>query len=816
MFLISPSTSISRPTTPAANPAALRPPASSQESIPKPPTTNTRSSHMTTPVDDRNILFWRDRMTALEEERNQKGFRPAFVQEYHPNTVSRDDSSEIMTEQQSEDSTESILQQNISQELSMTDSTTTTSVSNEPYTVVAPVVPPPLSTGMAKSPTTNNDIQVVFWRDRMNEQEEERNRHGFRKPESVETEVESTAGVQMNGNQMHITEEEGGSISEFEASDQESHTTPESALTNLTDSNQVDETLEDNEERQEPVSIALMPEEYNTVVAASQDNSEDIPESTSVISLDDNIDHAYEISASEEIHSISDPNLTDTDGITEVDDASASQAEAEPIAEPVAILSTPDTDQVDDIGASEEMNSISESSFMDTTSGVTEVEVDDKSASQVEVEPVSEPAAIAAAPETDRVDEETDLNSESAVMDTGGVTKADDMSSSQVEAEPISEHAAITPTTETDQVDFISEPISLDANDVTGFGDVTASETETKSIPEHIPSPSTAVDQVDDTPAAKEQDSVPKFLNEPTARDTKPMEDVSAPISAELAGTTTMQQDKDTLAETPAAIAGQFDGISTDQNPRIDAKMKTKTPRDSLPTSEFIDGADKGKSDEAKVADASLELPSVAEHTQETKLPENDPATASNNEKPELVNAKSSTKELLQYLFTGSPEGSDEMTDEDVEAYLGEPLPVVSMINEVKESVANGKTREGFNGKINGSAEKVESLAIQDTENGENLLEGPANRANENDTIGNSSTNELLDILFGTTETESNGEDEIRRNGTKETLNGDSTETPENTNTKDGEEKAKERPASSKIREMALFTVKELLLPDRQ
>lgn len=211
--------------------------------------------------------------------------------------------------------------------------------------------------------------------------------------------------------------------------------------------------------------------------------------------------------------------------------------------------------------------------------------------------------------------------------------------------------------------------------------------------------------------------------------------------------------------------------------------------------------------DKTALADASFVLKSIPPgdgNAHEGREREN---SASINGEDALVNSKSTTKELLQYLFTGNPDGADEINKEK---YLGDALPVISTNTKVKGATTNGKREyERFNGRTSGSAELVDSLVAGISENEDDLVEGTTNPSIEKVHADDASTNELLDILFGTREKESNGED--RRNDKK-----DNPHSVSYGNERSKEGKDMERSTSSTIRKMALFTLKELLAQDRQ
>lgn len=628
MFLISASTSVSRPPAPTTHPSALRSTASPQTHT-RPPLTT-----LTTPVDDRNILFWRDRMTAQEEERNQKGFRPAFLTD-EANKPAFYASVNEVAPHLPEESTESATSDQ--QELPSEDREMA-AVSNEPDTLLVPVVP--LQSATTKQPAVS-DIQVLFWRDRMNEQEEERNRHGFRKPfaENTETEVKD-----LPVNEFYVAgeEEEGEEVPSIPE-----NVSVEAIASAFDESNRhADETVFEASEESE---LSSEPDE----MIASMSEVE--------------VDEVSEIAALVVEDSISQSSLMETD--IEVDASEDSDDESELSWEPVETTPMSESNEEDEIASAVVVQSVSEPALVETD--------DELDTSGDEPELSWEPVSITSMPETDQIDEIA---------------------------------ASVTE-------DSVSKPVLVATSNINGSNDVADSEDEAE------------------------------------------------PVSAETNPTDT--------------IAG-FEEVK----PASDPAQIT-----SIPESDQIDQI------KADVAADSFPPPPVS----------NTPTAVA----AEPVDAKSSTKELLQYLFTGSPEGSDEITDGKVVQYLDDPLSVITKVT----TAVNGEEYRVHNGRSNGSTEIDDSFPIEQAKNADEAVENMASPVNDKGDVSKPSTDELLDILFGVNEKESTGDNESRRNSASEKLNGASLK---NGTVKESEKREKEKLTSSKIREMALFTLKELLLQDRQ
>ncbi len=653
MFLISAATSVSRPPAPTTHPSALRPSAPQRPSVPA------------TSVDDRNILFWRDRMTAQEEERNQKGFRPAFSTEQLSSSFFHANISEENTPESPETSFESVASDQATFQEHAGDVVTTGALSDEPVSVPAAAVP--TSNPISKQPVVGN-IQVQFWRDRMNEQEEARNRQGFRMPFTENTETQVTADekedLPINGANGSLQEEESSTL----------HYDETEATTEIT-------FMEASEEN--PLNVngrqGLLP----TTIAINGE----VGESTAL--------------ETEQLDMASEPALTETteDNLALGPEQDAAQEEAQLDGENLTYMGSEAISSVTDEGDTFAVT-VTDDSLLEPA--LLESENDEVSAESLASSPMTE---------TDQVEEFAELHAtESSFSEPSVVENA------------------------------ISESGMMELTGVNGVHDMASFDYEAKAI-------STGADQTNGL-THSEDEAISEHLHL----------DSGVHINGD---------------HNVGELYGQIDSTS------------------GVAHTSLISETD--HANEIKISSETKNSFSVSDvPTMEAKAP---------------INANSSTKELLQYLFTGSPDGSDQLTDETVSQYLADPSSVLAKLN-------GGEGTSFING---------------DDHNGEGTIDAVARPANGKSEVVTPSTDKLLDILFGVTEAEpieNAAEDaESTRNGTSEPLDAseplDTSETQngalsEIETLESGEKTEKEKLTSTKVRAMALFTLKELLLQDRQ
>ncbi|GAX27513.1 hypothetical protein FisN_23Hh018 [Fistulifera solaris] len=636
MFLISAAASVSRPPAPTTHPSALRPSAPQRPSVPA------------TSVDDRNILFWRDRMTAQEEERNKKGFRPAFSTEQASSSVFHANISEENIQELPETSSESVASDQAALEEHAGDVVTTDALSKQQQSVPVPTVS--TRNSFSKQPVVG-DIQVQFWRDRMNEQEEARNRHGFRKPLTENTE-------------MQVTEDD----------------------------------------KEEP--------SINGVNGAhhEEESSSSISDNTLMESSDDNLLHENDVQG---LRSTS--LAVNGEGVESIDLETA------------------------------QMNLNTDPTTMETIEDYVALSSDDAQAAQLDGQ---NPTFVdnEAIPS---VTDEEDLLVDAAINEVS------------------SESMASLPITEADQVEEIADLKTTESS----FSEPSVVE---GYEPEQETMESTSVNGEHDLAA---------------------FDDKAEAISTETDHTNGLTSaDVETIAEHLQLESGVH--LNGDHNAGEPEDQLASTSDVAQPS--LVTGAD--DVNDIQISSDTQEFPSVSDQTtMESTAP---------------INAKSSTKELLQYLFTGSPDGSDQLTDETVSQYLADPSSVLAKLNGVEgTSFVNG-----------------------DRHHGERTVDDVTSLHNGKSDSATPSTEKLLDILFGVTEDDSvqnvaevaksssNGlsepTDKSESLDTNEQLSASETqdiallkvETPDN----EEDETEKDKLTSTKVREMALFTLKELLLQDRQ
>ncbi|GAX26494.1 hypothetical protein FisN_23Lh018 [Fistulifera solaris] len=652
LFLISAATSVSRPPAPTTHPSAFRPSAPQRPSVP------------ITSVDDRNILFWRDRMTAQEEERNKKGFRPAFSTEQARNSIFHANISEDNTQELPETSSESAASDQAELEEHAGDVVTTETLSEQRDSVSASAVS--TRNSFSKQPVVG-DIQVQFWRDRMNEQEEARNRQGFRKPstENTETQVIEDAKEEPPINGVNGTHQE-----------------EESSVFNY-------------------------------------DETEAILDSTLLESSEDNLLHE-----------------NDEQGLR-----STSIAVTGEVGESIDL----ETAQMDMISDQAPMEITEGSVALSSDAAQEAAQIDGESPRYVENEAISSVTdvedTLVVAVTNDSLLEPVSLESENAAVGSETITSS-----------PLAE------------TDLVEKGADLQITELS-FSE----------------------------PSVVESSVVESETMEPTSvngvHDLASFDDKAEAISTETDQTKLLtNSDDETISEHLHLNSGvRLNGDHNQGDPEGQLDSTSNVAQPSLVS----------ESDHANKIQFAFETQGSSNVWDETSIGSMAP-----------INAKSSTKELLQYLFTGSPDGSDQLTDETVSQYLADPSSVLANLNGVDGTpFIDG---EGHNGE--GTVDDVTSPS-----NGKSANPAPA-------------TDKLLDILFGVTEAEptesavedadSSSNDLGEPSDTCEQM--DASETQDiglsivKTADSGEEETEKKKLTSTKVREMALFTLKELLLQDRQ